>query len=145
MLRSVGIYLLIVPLLLPPGVCVCDVVSNECAACDETLVVVPAPVTGCRCKCHQQTPAPSFHLGHTCIKGQPIDAPDNHVPGCPAKHDQAQWKTQPNHPPTLTGPVAVSPFVLVEPALTVSRAWSPDQSGHPPDQPLYLTLLTLLI
>lgn len=146
MLRSLGTVLLIVPLLLPPGVCVCDLLAQECGACAEAAAPAVAPSeTGCCCKHHRPAQAVCLHTGHTCSKSKPANAPDNHPLGCPAKPDHAQWKAQPGNPPTLVGPVPVHPLAVAEPLAAGARSLFPEQSGHPPDQPLYLTLLTLLI
>jgi hypothetical protein len=133
MVRRLLSVLALLPLLLPPGVCVCH-----------------APVTaGTAGGVDGERPAPLVHvcLGHGGPGSHTPGGPHGHAPGCPATRGVDHWVATPGTAAqvpalTLAGPVV--PFDtasrLARTAATAPRLDSPDE---PP--PLYVSLHTLLI
>jgi len=80
--RQLLTFLLVWPLLLPSGVCVCDWFAADCRACavseadsdhaDDEAALVP---------------------GHTCHHHAPAQNSSDHMPGCPTKSGHA-WRTE---------------------------------------------------
>lgn len=135
MLRSLGTLLLIVPLLLPQGVCVCALVPHECTVDNSAVAVdASAEVGCCRCCKHAQTKVK--------LEDQPLKAPQQHAPACPAK---PQWKAQPTGVLTLITPATINPLVEIAPSLSAARLWTAHVSARPTDRLLYRLLSTLLI
>jgi hypothetical protein len=135
--------LLVVPLLLPPGVCVCDCAASKCAAAGGDEQAAPDLHDGedhdvcCDC-CH-----PPAKKGHVCDRPAPADHPFRHAPGCPAAVGE-QWKIKPTHPTVL--PTADRAGLAPVPDTVPQASESGFRSRHAaPGQPLFLTLLTLRI
>lgn len=150
MMRRIFSLLLVLPLLLPQGVCVCDLMKPQCEACAEGNVCVEQVESACSCCCkhkrHQavENDGPSLTTSHTCAKSGP-DKEDRHLPICPIKTGGAQWKSALVSVPIL----ADMAFVGMLPVADVTAAGSFTSAFpvhfDPSDQPLYLTLLNLRI
>src|SRR4051812_34137486 len=98
MLRRLLSLLLVVPLLLPQGVCVCDFMQKS-EACSECNVRVEPAKPTCGCRKHRQAAAgaqeqTTIVRGHRCHQSVPADQRNDHAPGCPAKTGGAAWKIE---------------------------------------------------
>jgi hypothetical protein len=138
MLRSLLAILLIVPMSLPPGLCLCQCAAggddgdgHACPAC-----ALGAHHDDCACPCHGG--------GHPTP--DPADQHNGHAPGCPV------LKTSTGFSPTPAGnvfpPDGTSHFALAavtNPVVPTESPVAPARRAHPGDQPIYLTLLTLRI
>jgi hypothetical protein len=130
MVRRVLSVLALLPLLLPPGLCVCHTPTAACTA----------GAAGSRAS-----------LAHLCLShhghGDEHGGPHRHAPGCPALKGLDHWLVQPGtavQAPDLplagfTGPAdTASPSSVAAPPASAR--------GSPVDSPpLYLTLRTLLL
>lgn len=167
MLRTIVTVLVGLPLLMPPGMCVCQFGSRRYAAATvptasgqggtasvQGRVPVKASPRKCICckNCGRAIDESSAAM-HSCGSDRGIESDqdrstpveDRHAPGCPALKtvDQSKW-SEPLNIPLITPDAALgSSLALAEgfrPSLP-STAGTPTQSA----QPLYLTLRTLLI
>jgi hypothetical protein len=136
MLRSLLAILLIVPLSLPPGLCLCrcaaaggDRDGHTCTAC-----ALDADHEDCACPCHgggHPTPDPS-------------DPHNGHAPGCPVLKSSTGFTPTPAgdvFPLDGTFPVALA--AVTNPVIPTKSRATPSPAAHSADQPIYLTLLTL--
>jgi hypothetical protein len=80
MVRRVVSVVALLPLLLPPGVCVCH-----------------APTAACAAGAARQSDDRNGLLAHLCPghSGHEHDAPHGHVPGCPALEGLGHWVARP--------------------------------------------------
>lgn len=139
--------LLMVALLVPQGMCVCDLVQPACAACVEASEP-EQPVEGacsCRCKRHQtKTIKPVASLpSHSCTHSAP-EHEDHHLPTCPVKVGNLPWKADSLHRPFATQALVADVVAVIDGTIPNGHPVSPVFS-HPSfsEQSLYLTLLTL--
>jgi len=136
MVRRLLTLLLAFPLLLPPGICVCEIASGRAAA--------PAcPVNGCAC-CQHDAPAADPGPVHV-TGGRP--ARDNgpaHLPGCPACENGAQWKCR-TSPPDVAAPLPGAAPAPLKAALSAAAVACPIASVCAAARPIYLTTLPLRI
>ena len=144
MVRRFLTLLAVVPLLLPQGICVCDLLA-PCAACEQPASTPSAPASACCCECCQAEPVVVDGAGlaalHSC-QSSPADR-DEHLPACPAE-GSAQWKADLGHGlPTIGLDVVGSVSTIDTPA--VSMLLAPAAQLDTAERPLYLTLLTLRI
>lgn len=148
MLRSLGTYLLIVPLLLPPGVCVCDLVASSGQAPQPESVTLSPECSGCRCQHHQRArqiaqARESADLPSAAAE-LPAKSDEQHLPACPAKNGSVQWKAQTvSSSHLIDRAVLPAQFELAPVVAVAAPAAVCDLCPSAP--PLYLTLLTLLI
>jgi hypothetical protein len=145
MLRRLLTLLAALPLLLPPGVCPCRLVT-VCDACTQQGVASEEAATACTC-CEAEAAEPVADVVLTdapCCPPLPVNQNrDDHHPACPSQ-GSAQWKAD------LT-PVAAS--LLLDcvalatdlPTVPTSAELAPSDFSPPSDRPIYLTLLTLRI
>jgi hypothetical protein len=149
MARRVLSLLLILPLLLPPGVCICDLL-HRCEACTESprptsVVASPSRTTACHCCRHKHTGPVAQHQVAPCHDPVPADGKDPHAPGCPAKTGGSWWKTE----PTVTATPDANSWCGMVAVLDAQRppqvSWRLTAQFCPPDQSLYLALLNLRI
>jgi hypothetical protein len=138
MVRRVLLVLALLPLLLPPGLCVCRAPTAACTAGTAGHLDDRHAPLAHLCLAHD---CPGNH--HT---GSDSDGPHRHAPGCPALKGLDPWVARPG--------TAVYGMVLALAGRTVppdadlpSLAASLSPSRGSPDEPtpLYLTLRTLLI
>lgn len=150
-LARVLMLLACLPLLQPPGVCVC-----KTAGPDRTLPSPertahaksrPAPKKGCCSRPDDSafavqcgTPEPS--ASHPC----PPPSDDHHLPGCPASAgvDRFKWVEPARTFAEALPPVEFYSFLPVQTAAAVSRPISPSVN-RPPSSPLYLSQCSLVI
>ncbi len=152
MLRRFLSLLLVLPLLLPQGVCVCDLVQ-ACVASNRGAEQTQAPLSVSRCRCCKHKHAKPVHETSLAREQAPAGnessplqrGPDEHVPGCPAGTIGGLLKTAANHNLMLRTLSFSNPVALTEASCSVSRPLGCVSACHFPDQPLYLTLHTLLI
>ena len=154
MLRRVLSLLLILPLLLPQGMCICDL-AHSCRACEAnpcTVSQAPAPQrTACKCCKHKRTGSPGrpdrvLAQSHTCRHSIPAKRDDDkHAPCCPAKAGFGLWKTEPTSAPTVDTPTDWQRIASASPPAQPAAVAVPGDDLHPSGPLLYLTLLTLLI
>jgi hypothetical protein len=141
--------LLVLPLLLPPGVCVCDFV-HRCQACSEceAKVELAKPTCGC-CRHRRAAPAGkdqrTIARTHTCHRSIPIDRRNDHAPGCPAKTGGSVWKIKTAQASLSVSPQFTGIFAMPDVPAASAALSSPSFHLAAADQPLYLTLLTLRI
>jgi hypothetical protein len=141
MVRRVLSILALLPLLLPPGVCVCHAPTAACTA-----------GAGRHVDGDGQAPLVHLCLAHDC-DGNHKDGSDSsggphrHAPGCPALQGLDHWAAKPGETVQVTTLELVGPVAPLDSAALLSVA--PTRFPHldipdgPP--PLYLTLRTLLI
>jgi hypothetical protein len=136
MVRFAVVLTMMVPLLMPPGMCLCHVVEAlEAPIPDQQAEDSASPATAC----------------HPCGERQDDDAcpanrPKHHAPGCPvvkflgnqglAKAETVASVRMLALPRCASGPVPNSLLVFTPP---------PSSASGLPAVPLYLTLSTLLI
>lgn len=133
-------------LLLPQGVCVCDLMQKR-EACADCSACVEQEKSACAACQHKRTEKVEDDTNKTCTCTSPREnpeTPDHHVPSCPPK-SSAQWKAD-----TASAPQPVyMPFVglvtISETTVLSSSCLSPSFLVTTADQPLFLTLLTLRI
>lgn len=92
MFRAVVTFLVAVPMLMPPGMCLCQFASVGMATTGTRTLAARTPAVGhssyagrnCRCdSCRAQAPAPGGH--ESAPAGSPAHPePVKHPPGCPA-------------------------------------------------------------
>ena len=143
-------YVLVVPLLLPPGVCVCHFQAAPSAAHleeddpDGTCLAFGPP----DCQDHHATPCPHRPSPLRRHDGPiPADSSDQHVPGCPALKTVfvgrcAQDAEQPH---SATGVAGGEPFPDPGAAVLSPPVLHPSPHLGSADPSLYLLLLTLRI
>lgn len=149
MFRRLLSLLVVLPLLLPQGACVCDLVQ-KCEACADCTGLVESAKPTCGCRKHQpaeplQSVALTLTKSHTCHQTAPGDQQDEHLPCCPAKASSAEWKVEPPAspaPPSLDFAGLVN---LLLPPVVISAPLKLSVHLSATSQPLYLTLLTLRI
>jgi hypothetical protein len=136
MVRRVLSVLALLPLLLPPGLCVCHAGTAACAA-------------GAARGVDEGGPAPLAHFcpGHGHSDPDSPGGPHDHAPGCPAMKGLDHWAARPG---TAALEMALTDGGLVVPfdaAARPSFAAAPAPHLGSPDEPLplYLSLHTLLI
>jgi hypothetical protein len=140
MVRSVLSFLALLPLLLPPGLCICHAATAGCAA-------------GTAVDGGDHDLLAHFGLAHSCHADEhggpcPPKGSQDHVPGCPLLKGQGTWYVRPGNAGLAAGaglvgllPVAGAPELSRLPARVPARDFGfPDQ---PP--PLYLSLCNLRI
>ena len=135
MVRRVLSVLALLPLLLPPGVCVCHAPAAACAA-------------GTAGGADGEGPAPLVHvcLAHGGPGSHAPGGPHDHAPGCPATEGVDHWVAKPDSAarvPALTFAGPAVPFDAAARPAEAAAAPPLDSPGEPP--PLYVRLHTLLI
>lgn len=144
MLRTVVKLLLMVPLLLPQGVCVCA----WAAPAPEAPPSAPsAPTSHCsRCSCHQHSRT-ALPVESRVAAGTTADWPvesDQHAPACPAS--KVEWKAlitvSPNSLVSQTLCVTLPELILTCSEETLACQLD---APVPAARPLYLSLLNLRI
>lgn len=149
MFRSVLSLLLALPLLLPQGMCVCDLMQ-KCEACADGTAAVEPEKPACGCHKHKpaepvKTDASTLTKLHTCHQNAPADQPGEHFPCCPVKAGSVQWKAEPIPSPAQPSFGFVGMVSLSLPPAVNSALLTPSFHLSSSDQPLYLTFLTLRI
>jgi hypothetical protein len=129
--RQLLTFLLVWPLLLPSGVCVCDWFAADCHAC-----------AVCEADFDHTDDKATLLPGHTCHHHAPAQNGSDHMPGCPAKSGHA-WRTEaPDRSTLVTGICAFIEFVadLYSPSFAV-------EAVRPvgPARAIFLTHLNLRI
>jgi hypothetical protein len=158
MLRIVTSLLIVLQMLLPPGMCICQFVPQVCAEPLEVKAQDDHPVTSQRsscCCCHKARATTSGHTDQIRSAARSSseeglhsdDAPvhPSHDPDCPAlrpaDHAEVAETSQP-----LRLMIAALPhsFVCKTTMPPSTFAWE-DAEDDPPERPLYIALRTLLI
>lgn len=130
------------PLLMPPGMCVCQFVragdvaprSSECSCGDEDEDFCPGP--GCD--------RDSANCGPCGDEGAP--AKESYPPGCPANKKTDHSKLLEQHRQLLAvTEVAPTPLPAYLDLASGQRLDALSPAPQPPGQPLYLTLCSLLV
>jgi hypothetical protein len=132
MVRGVLSVLALLPLLLPPGLCVCHAPESACTA-------------GGR-EGDRRAPLGHLCLAHGGAGSHAPGGPHDHAPGCPATQGVDHWAAKPDtaaRVPALTVAGPVLPLDAVARPACAIVAPPLDFPGEPP--PLYLRLHTLLI
>jgi hypothetical protein len=113
--------LIVVRLLVPPGVCVCD------------LPCLAAALPGVVLQCDEDAPPEHEH--------------DEHAPGCPCSPLSAVLGLRPSPaPPPAVAAVALSPDLAADaPPLSAHDEPRPLSGARPAESPLYLTHCSLLV
>jgi hypothetical protein len=155
MFRSVLSLLLALPLLLPQGVCVCDLVQQceacaECTECTECTRAVELEKATCGCHKHQpaepgKTNAPALVKQHICHQNAHNSQQNEHIPCCPAKTGSVQWKLDPTPQSVQLGFDFFGTICHSQSPAVNSALLAPSFHLSSADQPLCLTLLTLRI
>ncbi len=150
MVRKLVSLCLVLPLLLPQGVCVCDFVSPKCAPTAQAATQPESETFTCSCRKHRRTCAQNrscFQSAQVQQTGRsvPADQQEEHIPGCPAKAGGGLWKEKPADPPALAGSIVVRLFPVPDGANAPSCVGEFPSLADPYNHPLYLTLLTLRI
>jgi hypothetical protein len=146
MVRRLLSVLLVVPLLLPQGMCVCDLLQ-KCEACAATENSTPAtakrPTCSC-CKKHREKHASTaVDRAHTCHRSSPADKQDHHAPGCPAKAGGGHWNFNLTHTSSLL-PLLASASLALHPA-PAPLNWGLTSDGASIDRLLHVTQVNLRI
>lgn len=140
MVRRVLTLLLALPLLLPPGVCVCGLAQASTTPAD---CPVPAAAEAPTCPCCQhcvERAADDHEANAVASPASPLKG-DQHPPGCPARRGVAQWKCS-SPAPVLPQIAALDAPYQPLPADPVLCACITLRSV---ERPIYLTTLTLRI
>lgn len=154
MFRAVITFLIAVPMLMPPGMCICQFAPTETPAAGTRAVAARTPAVGhssnagrnCRCdSCREQAPAPDGQ--EPTPAGSPTHpGPGKHAPGCPALLGDTPTKMA---SPALAlhldaNPVPGFVSAVVEP--NRARGRDRDAAGHADSSPpLFLSHCSLLI
>lgn len=145
MLLKVARLLLILPLLLPQGVCVCMFMAP---ASEAPVQNIASAMRCSRCACSHRhaasaTPASCHLSGFTSGADAPDDDDDQHLPACPGR--KLEWKAlSDNALVNVTAPALwVSLYEVL--ATDSSTPFAPFQAAYPSAPPLYLSLLNLRI
>lgn len=151
MVRRFLSLLLLFPLLLPQGVCVCHFASPTCAAAgteDDEADSQAFAHNSCRDHEHsldEQSHSAAERAGHR-HGPTPAEQPDQHTPGCPALKPAFVQRQAVDTATPLGASVCVLVCRLPDADAagrhTPAAIW-PDFGS--PNRPLYLTLLTLRI
>ena len=145
MLLKVARLLLILPLLLPQGVCVCMFMAP---ASEAPVQNTASPMRSSRCACNHRhvaaTTSSSCSLpGFASAADAPNDDDDQHLPACPGR--KLEWKAlSGNALVNVTAPALWVPLCEVL-ATDSSTPFDPFQADFPSAPPLYLSLLNLRI
>jgi hypothetical protein len=154
--RIVAILLVVLQMLVPPGICICQFVPHADADEHEAMPDNGQPSSCCACCCGHSSPsvspgedgahrdviADSDNALHTLDYASPADCP--HLPGCPAlrpaDHHKPAQTADPVH--TLVAALVQGEASSVKSRPVIAVPGAPD---GPPRRPLYLTFRTLLI
>jgi hypothetical protein len=134
MVRRVLSVLALLPLLLPPGLCVCHAPTAACTAGNASGDDDHAPLA-------------HLCLGHGHTGSDSSGGPHDHLPGCPAVKGLDQWAPKPG---TTAQPMGLMLGGLVVPFDAAARpsfgiVCAPRLGSPDVPVPLYLSLHTLLI
>jgi hypothetical protein len=141
---------LIMPLLLPQGMCICDLIPQKSTAGTEGEAATEEAPPCCRCHRHQrrrtaEQASTASARSHPHQLPAPVQRDEDHVPGCPAKAGGGLWKHTSRDPHSLTA----STFASLAEASPCSLPEAPTPLLPAPiasaDPPIYLTLRTLRI
>jgi hypothetical protein len=134
MVRRVLSVLALLPLLLPPGLCICHTATAACAA-------------GTARDGDGHARLAHLCLAHNCQGEDPSHGPHGHAPGCPALQGVDHWVARPGTAVQVTSLDVVDQAVpLAAGALPPGAADSSPRLGCPKlSTPLYLTLRTLRV
>jgi len=156
MIRTLVFLLVALPMLVPPGMCICQFdLTGRCSPAAVRVASAPEQASSghertprSSCCCRHRKGGAAEHLdraGGLASEGGPgIPAGREHAPGCPAARSLDYFKVERNinsvaPPADLAGFFAL-PAIPARQALLIS---SPAQAR--PALPVYLTLCTLLI
>lgn len=154
MFRAVITFLVAVPMLMPPGMCICQFAPTGTTTAGTRTVAARTPAVGhsssagrnCRCdSCREQAPAPGGQ--ESVPAGSPAHPePGQHAPGCPALLGDTPTKMA---APALTLHLDADPLpTFVSAVVETSRARGRDRDavGHADSSPpLFLSHCSLLI
>ena len=154
MVRAVVTFLVAVPMLMPPGMCICQFAPTGMAAAGTRTIAARAPAVAhssdagrnCRCdSCREQAPALGGH--EPTPAGSPTHPqPDRHSPGCPALLGDTPTKMA---APALTLHLDADPVPsFVSAVVETSRVQGRDRDAAvrtDSSPPLFLSHCSLLI
>jgi hypothetical protein len=157
MLRALVSFLVAAPLLMPPGMCLCQFDLRACLAPhgDECSALTPEshPTDCCDCR-HRRAE------GRTCTRDkQGRQASDSsgrrstppkpprqpHAPGCPAAHPEHQLQAASRDHTVLTSPALLTRVCFSAVAPSPRQVRPVDQIGLPARPPFYISLCILLL
>lgn len=139
-----------VPLLLPPGYCVCEAGDTGCMQPSRAKVagtITPPPshkTEGCSHRHVAQTVSGTA-LGDQPPQGPAAPIPNDHSPGCPAASpavERLQWS---DPTPGVTAALLPVAFVALEPAPVAARPADRPCTRRHAAPPLYLSHCSLVI
>jgi hypothetical protein len=158
MVRTFIVLLVGLPLLMPPGMCVCQFVPCERS---DVSAVTPSETDGtaptCCCarkarreRADARPDASGLTAGDSSVKGSardrtPSPRPANHDAGCPASLSVAFSKVSPANPLTVAAADRTGESVALPATPTLSFAMTDLAAEGPSALPLYLSHCTLLI
>lgn len=140
-----------VPLLLPPGVCLCKAGDRPRARAALAQARDAGPVAlldgPCckKCQCAAPAATPSSHRGrHPTPRPAPTEDP--HLPGCPASPaaDASKWVEPTQTVANILPPLQIVAFLPVE-VTVAARPPVPASANWPSSPPLYLSHCSLVV
>lgn len=166
MVRAMVAFLIGLPLLMPPGMCICQFVPDARAAEPEPTEVscqeeqdahaeepCTVPPRKCSCACHR--PPKAEPVANTSIvsitslrsAADEPKVPDDsrHVPGCPALRSVDNSKVAETHRPLLDRVDAVPEFLRLVLFMAIATARVEVHRPEAAGSPLYLSQCSLLI
>lgn len=161
MVRFLVAFLVGLPLLMPPGVCICQFLPCAKAAANNTRLPATRKVTPVlsegrsSCNCHRHRVSVTIETANdggdvTSTSAKQSDPLPNdrhqHAPGCPAAVQSADKSHFTGTPRLMlkdvTGVMALLPLLVHRPGTVQSR---PTISHRSADSPIFLTFCTLVI
>jgi hypothetical protein len=144
MFRALVLLLAGWPLLMPPGMCVCQFARAGYVAprCSDCGCADKQEDDSCTDRCCECDPANSDPLGDQDVPNDDEQYP----PGCPANKKADHSKLLEQHRPLLAvTELPPTPLPLYLDLASCQRFDAPSFAPQPPGQPIYLTLCSLLI
>lgn len=143
-----------VPLLQPPGFCVCKAggpvrTSSSQAVAGQSNTNLAPLKNGCCTQRNIQIAAKPDLSEHTEPAPQPCPAPadDNHMPGCPASPgvDRFKWVEPAQSVAQTLPPLEAGTFLHFEVVTPVTARSRPPAANWPSSPPIYLSHCSLVI